>query len=67
MFRGDREEGQGGPALQGDRPVKPRVQLEEPSVGVAGMAVEGAGGGAWSAELGAWAQLCRWRTTIQSQ
>ena len=36
MFRGDREEGQGGPALQGDRPVKPRVQLEEPSAGGCG-------------------------------
>lgn len=33
-------------------------------MGVAGMAVEGAGGGAWSTELGAQAQLCRWRTTI---
>lgn len=58
MFCGDGEEGQGGPPLQGDRPVKPREQLEEPRAGGCGQ--DGSGGSrnkGLRAELGAWAQL----------
>lgn len=58
MFCGDGEEGQGGPPLQGDRPVKPREQLEELRAGGCGQ--DGSGGSrnkGLRAELGAWAQL----------